>query len=255
MRVVVLGATGEMGGLVVDLLGARGHAVVPASRASGVDVLAPGLADLLRGADTVVDCLNVETLSRREAVSFFGGTAGAVTTAARDAGVPHLVLTSIVGMTDPAVSRSTGYYAGKAAQEETYAAAAVPVSVVRSTAWFTLAETFLRQVRIGPVAVVPRMRLRPVHPAAVADLLVEVVESGPSTGPAGTDGPAVHEVAGPDTTDSATMARAVATRDGEGVRVLSFPAPFRGMRHGLLPGPTARRDERGFADWVSRRSG
>jgi uncharacterized protein YbjT (DUF2867 family) len=251
MRVVVLGGTGEMGSAVADRLEARGHDVTRAARSTGVDVGTPAtLVEVLRGADCVVDCLNLVTLSRRRAVAFFRGAARATADTAAAAEVPHVVAVSIVGVTDPAVARATGYYAGKAAQEAGYAAARVPVTLVRTTAWFTLAETFLGQLRVGRVALVPRMRLRPVHPDAVAELVADVVEAGPSTGPAATAGPAVRALAGPEETDAASMARAVAARAGGVVRVVGLPVPLGGLRTGLLPGPDVPVDDRRFGDWV-----
>ena len=181
-RVVVLGGTGEMGARVAAALEARGHDVVRAARSTGVDVTTgAGLDDALVGADTVLDCLNVVTTSRADAVAFFEGAARRVRAAAEQAGVGHLVVLSIVNTTDPTVRRAVGYYAGKAAQEEAYEGTTVPVTVVRTTAWFTLGETFLSQIRLGRVAVVPRLRLRPVHPDAAASLLADVVARGPGT--------------------------------------------------------------------------
>ncbi len=246
MRIVVLGGTGAMGSEVASGLEDAGHDVVRASRASGVDVESGmGLAEVLTGADTVLDCLNHMTISRRRAVEFFGGAAVRVRDAAARAGVGHLVVLSIVNVADDDVRGATGYYAGKAAQEEAYSMSAVPVTLVRTTAWFTLAETFLSQIRLGPVAVVPRSRLRPVHPAAVAALLTEVAAAGPPA----EGGGSVRELAGPDEVDAVTMARAVASRWHPGVRVLAVPAP-RGMRSGLLPGPDVPVDERRFEDWL-----
>ena len=176
------GRHGGDGGSVTELLRDRGHDAVAASRATGVDVsTGAGLDDALVGADTVVDCLNVVTMSRNRAVSFFEGAATQVSRSAASAGVGHIVCLSIVNVTDPGVRRATGYYAGKAAQEEVYATATVPVTIARTTAWFSLAETFLSQIRVGPVAVVPGMRIQPVHPAAAAAFVVDAVESGPPT--------------------------------------------------------------------------
>lgn len=151
-RVVVLGGTGAMGAQVSTLLRERGHDVLAASRATGVDVrTGAGLEAALSGADTVVDCLNVVTMSRRTAVSFFAGAASRVADAAATAGVGHVVCLSIVNVTDSTVRRLTGYYAGKAAQEQAYAEGPVPLTLARTTAWFSLAETFLSQTRVGSV--------------------------------------------------------------------------------------------------------
>jgi hypothetical protein len=139
-----------------------------------------GLEAALAGADTVVDCLNVVTMSRRTAVSFFAGAATRVSDAAATAGVGHIVCLSIVNVTDPTVRRLTGYYAGKAAQEQAYAAGPVPLTLARTTAWFSLAETFLSQIRLGPLALVPGLALQPVHPLAAATFVADAVESGPA---------------------------------------------------------------------------
>lgn len=248
-RVVVLGGTGAMGAQVSRLLRERGHDVLAASRATGVDVrTGAGLEAALSGADTVVDCLNVETMSRRTAVSFFAGAATRVADAAATAGVGHVVCLSIVNVTDPAVRRLTGYYAGKAAQEQAYAAGTAPLTLARTTAWFSLAETFLSQIRVGPLALVPGLALQPVHPLAAATFVADAVESGPAT----TLGPAVHQLAGPQVTDAAVMARAVASARHPGVRVARLPIPVRGLREGLLPAADVARDERTFDDWLTQ---
>lgn len=247
-RVVVLGGTGAMGSRVSELLRHRGHDVVVASRATGVDATTgAGLGDAMVGADTVVDCLNVLSLSRRTAVSFFGGAATRASSAAERAGAAHVVCLSIVNVSDPAVRRATGYYAGKAAQEEAYAAGNVPLTLARTTAWFSLAETFLGQIRLGRVALVPAMRLRPVHPAAVATFLVDAVEAGPPA----PGGPAVRQLAGPDQLDSAAMARAVARARHPGVTVVRLPVPMAGLREGLLPAGDVAVDPRRFAEWLA----
>lgn len=249
MAVVVLGGSGRMGGRVVQRLRAAGLEAVPASRATGVDVTTgAGLDAALDGADCVVDCLNHPSVSRSRAVPFFGGAAERVARAAEAGGVGHVVVLSIVGVTDPAVRGAVGYYAGKAVQEEVYARAFVPVSLVRTTAWFTLAETFLGQMRLGPVAVVPRIRLRPVHPDAAADLITRVVLDGPTS--AGNAAPAVHSLAGPEETDAAAMARALAATRRPRVRVLAVRAPGAGLREGLLPAADVPADDRRFEDWV-----
>jgi len=249
-RVVVLGGSGAMGAQVCRLLRERGNDVLAASRATGVDVCTgAGLEAALSGADTVVDCLNVVTMSRRTAVSFFAGAASRVADAAATAGVGHVVCLSIVNVTDPAVRRLTGYYAGKAAQEEAYAAGPVPLTLARTTAWFSLAETFLSQIRIGPVAVVPGLRLQPVHPCAAAEFVADAVESGPASGsPPRVE---VRQLAGPEVMDAAAMARAVASARHPGVRVVRLPLPMAGPRVGLLPEAHVPTDPRTFDGWLT----
>lgn len=246
LRIVVLGATGTMGRRVADRLIARGHAVVRASRSSGVDVADRRSLDVaFAGADVVVDAINVETLSRRRAVDLLGSGARNVSRAAQEAGVGHIVCLSIVGAANPAVSGALGYYAGKSAQEAAYRNADVPVTLALTTQWFDLARTFLHQVRVGPVAIVPAMRCQPVHTDAAAEFITAI-----ACGPA-PDGVAVAELAGPEQWDSAGMALRLARAIEPRTRVVRIPMPAKALRTGgLLPGPRATIDGRRFEEWL-----
>lgn len=247
--VTVLGGTGEMGAAVADRLEHRGADVRRAARSTGVDVATgAGLAEALAGADVAVDCLNVLTQSRR-AVAFFAGAAARVARAADAAGVRHLVVLSIVNAADPLPRRLTGYYAGKAAQEAVYhAGSKVPVTLVRTTAWFTLAQMFLDMGRVGPVRVVPSMQLRPVHPDAVADLLAEVALGEPP------EARRLVQLAGPEVISSGRMASALAGADDLSGRVVPVPLPGAAGR-ALVPRADQQvmTDPRTFSAWLEDR--
>ncbi len=246
-RIVVLGGTGEMGTRVLKELRARGHDVTSGSRASGLDVMTgSGLGNALTGADCVVDCLNHMTMNRRRAIEFFRTAAGNVLDAATAAGIGHIVCLSIVNVTNARVRRAMGYYGGKATQEETYAAGSVPLTVVRTTAWFSLAQTFLDQIRLGRLAVVPRMHLRPVHPDAAATAIADAVDRGPGRAKSLT----VRELAGPEEIDAPTLARRFVAAMHHDVTVLGVPMPLVGLRWGLLPDSAIPIDPRRFADWL-----
>lgn len=249
MKVVVVGAHGEMGARVTQILQARGHRVVPASRSSGVDAQrGRGLPAALDGAHCLVDCLNVTTVRRRRAEQFFLTTARRLTEAALTAGVGHAVVVGIVNAIEPEVRGALGYYAGKAVQEETYVASPVPVRVVASTAWFSLARQFLTQGRLGPFALVPAMTLQPVHPDAVAVALADAVEAGP--------GREKRQLVGPERLRADAMARDLATATGRRVPVVGVPYPGRAFRdHGLLPTGRFTQDERRYADWLRSSAG
>lgn len=244
MRVAVLGATGEMGSRVASALTERGHEVVPISRSAGVDVLTgKGLDEALAGVHTVVDCLNIPTASKRKAVEFFTTTARSVVEASRRQGVRRAVVLSILNVLDPAVRKGIGYYAGKAAQEETYAWSGFPTTCVETTAWFSLAEQFLNQMRLGPFAFVPSMLLQPVHPAAAAEVLVDAVETPPP-------GDEVR-LWGPEQLRADDMARQLARATGRTTRVVGVPFPSAEFRNAaFLPRHDGIQDDRRYADWV-----
>ena len=92
MKITVVGATGQIGARVVDLLTAASHEVTSASRSSGVDaVTGDGVAAAFEGADVVVDVLNSPTMEPGPAVDFFTSSATTLLAAAKKAAVKHYV--------------------------------------------------------------------------------------------------------------------------------------------------------------------
>ncbi|MEX5297491.1 NAD(P)H-binding protein [Kocuria sp. CPCC 205292] len=246
-KVAVLGATGELGSRVVAHLRERGVDVVEVSRGQGIDVYSgKGLGAAFDGVSTVVDCLHLPTLSRRRAVDFFSTTARNVLAAAQRNGVSRIVCVTILNARDPEVHRWLGYYAGKAAQEQTYRAGPVLVTVVASAQWYELAETLLSQLRIGPLSVVPGMRSRPLAAedaaAFVADRALE---------PFGTATSDDAVIAGPEVRDLAELARALAERRGGRRKVLRVPVSFTALGNGgLLPRGNFTTAPTRFEDWL-----
>lgn len=202
MKIVVAGGTGLVGSQVVARLRDAGHDVMSLSRGEGFDlVTGEGLDTALAGADTVIDCSNVETLSKPKAVAFFSTVARNVGAAASTAGVSRIVVLSIVG-----VDRIPfGYYEGKFAQEQEYRGSGVPVTVLRATQFFEFAETNLARVP-GPFAPIPWMLTQAVASSEVAGALIELATS-PAPKPVGDS---VVELAGPEQHQLVDLARRVA---------------------------------------------
>lgn len=223
-EVVVLGGAGQMGSAVLGCLRDAGVAADGVSRRSGVDVITgAGLTEALGEARAVVDCLNIETTARRKAVDFFHTVATRVGAAAEAAGVERIYALSIVGATRPAVASALGYYAGKAAQEAAYAAAGVPVTMLRTTQWFTLATDIADRLSAGPVGVMPRFLSRPIAPERAAAALAEAIADGREDD---------LDLAGPEVLDLVEVARTLRPAR----RILSLPVGPAVMRDGsLLP--------------------
>ena len=207
------------------------------------------MREAVRGAEAVVDCTNVQTASGARAVAGFGAIAGHLADAVIAERVPHLVAITIFGVHGEAMQKRNGYYRGKAQQERVLAASGAPVTLVRSTQWFEIAETFLKG-RVGPVAVVPHMRSQPVAAAEAAAAMADAVEVGHRGG-------AERAVAGPEVRDLADLAKAIAVKRGDPRRVLAFriPGADRLFEAGeLLAGDDVPRVGPRFEEWLAARS-
>lgn len=252
MKITILGATGTLGRLVADHLTAAGLDVVPASRTSGVDAATgAGLEEALAGSEVAIDCLNVETMSARRAVPWFTTAATHVASTARRTGVRQVVCVSIAGASDPRVHGRLGYYRGKAAQEATYRSSAIPVTLVHSTQWFELVPDLVRRASLGPVTILPTMRMAAVAADSVARLVADQAVAAPPS--------KLREVAirGPEVATGAEIARTIlAARGsiaGRRPRVLT-ELPYLGRAvatDGLLP-RDAIVDPVGLTGWLSR---
>jgi uncharacterized protein YbjT (DUF2867 family) len=247
MRIAVAGGTGLAGSQVVDELRAHGHEPVVLSRGQGVDLrTGVGLDEALRGADAIIDAVNVVTTSRAKSAAFFTATTQHLLDGARRAGVGHYVVLSIVGIDRV----DFGYYEGKRRQEELALTSDVPATVLRATQFHDFPEQLLTRSP-GPVALVPQMTSQTVDTGEVAAELVRLAV-GPPQGLVELAGPEVHSV--PD------LARRVARATGVRKLVVGVPLPGaagRAMRNGgLLPTTDGPRGTVRFEDWLatSRRS-
>ena len=140
MKIVVIGGSGRIGSNVVRRLVAQGHDPVPASPDTNVDTITgEGLADVMIGADVVVDVANAPVWDDDAVLDFFTTSTRNVLAAERDAGVGHHVAVSIVGADR---LPDSGYLRAKVAQEAEIEAGSIPYTILRSTQFFDfLAQT------------------------------------------------------------------------------------------------------------------
>ena len=134
MKIVVIGGSGRVGSNVVRRLDARGHDAVAASPATGVNTITcEGLAEVMAGADVVVDVSNAPAWEDDAVREFFTTSTRNLVAAERAAGVGHHLAVSIVGAD---LLPDSGYLRAKVAQEAEVEAGGVPYTILRATQFF-----------------------------------------------------------------------------------------------------------------------
>jgi len=96
MKIVVIGGSGLIGSKVTQKLGADGHQAVAASPESGVNTLTgKGLAEVLKGAQVVVDVSNSPSFEDKAVMEFFKTSTGNLLKHEAAAGVRQHVALSV----------------------------------------------------------------------------------------------------------------------------------------------------------------
>jgi uncharacterized protein YbjT (DUF2867 family) len=252
MQVLVIGGTGQAGRPLVADLVRRGHQVRVLSRTGKAPAGAEGrqgdiesgsgVPEAVRGIDVVVDCSNVETVSRRRAERFFLSGTRHLLDAEQAAGVRHHILLSIV-----AIDRIPyPYYTAKLRQEEAVAAGPVPWTVLRATPFHEFVDAVARRGRVGPFTFVPKLRTMPVAAADVARTLADLAE-GPPIGRA-------PDIGGPREEQFADLVRTYLRRRGTRTVVVPINWPGRSgraMRDGAQIPRDGIRGEGTFEEWLA----
>src|SRR5215218_5063364 len=228
-KIAVAGATGRLGRPLVDILESRGYDVVPISRSQGVDVITgEGLDHALTGVETIIDVATGPSAGQR-------------------AGVRRLVVVSIIGIDEFA----GGYNAAKVAHEQAALAGPIPARVVRAAQFHEFVEELMRWGTQGDVSYVWKMRTQLVSARTVAEALVDLATApDPEFNAAET-----MEVAGPREERLVEVARLLAARRGDGLRVEersdpSDPDSERYANGAALPGPGAKLAGPTFEEWL-----
>ena len=248
-RIAVAGATGRVGRHVVDLLELQGHEVVPMSRSSGVDIVTgAGLPQALVGVESVIDAASGPSPEQEAATAFFTAASRNLQEAGERAGVQRMVVVSIIG-----TDRFTGGYgAAKMAHEQAMRSGPIPVHILRAAQFHEFVEQLVQWGRQGDAAYVPTMRTQLVAARTVAQALIDLA-TGAEAAPA--PGSAIPEIAGPREESLVEMARLLAARRGDPVRIEGVSDPDDPDRDlytsgALLPGPGAALAGPTFEEWL-----
>ncbi|RJK97559.1 SDR family oxidoreductase [Vallicoccus soli] len=243
MRVVVAGGTGRTGAEVVARLRAAGHEAVAAARSTGVDVVTgDGLARALAGARVVVDATGTTAGQPEEPLRLFEGGARNLARAARDAGVAHHLVLSVVGAD---ALPDSPYLRAKLAQEDVVRGAGTPWTVLRATQFHEFVGTVVEGAYDGRVVRVSAARMQPVAVDEVADLLAGLAVGAPA---------GLVELGGPQALPVGDLAARWLAAHGDPREVVVDPAArYAGavlQDASLLPGPGARTGTTTFAQWL-----
>jgi len=247
MKIVVIGGTGLVGSQVVSKLGEHGHEAVAASPASGVDTLTgAGLAEVLEGADVVVDVSNSPSFEDAAVLEFFTTSTGNLLAAEKEAGVQHHVALSVVGTQR---LEDKGYFHAKRVQEQLIRDSSMPYSIVHATQFFEFVKSIAALATDGDTVRLPPVLFQPIASEDVAAAVGRVAVGAPVNG--------IVEVAGPEQFRMDELVRRALKAQSDPREVVGDPAALYYGAYAvddstLVPAAGARTGEVRFADWLER---
>jgi uncharacterized protein YbjT (DUF2867 family) len=246
MKIVVIGGSGLIGKKLVSKLQELGHEAVAASPSSGVNaVTGEGLAEVLVGAQVVVDVTNSPSFEDAAVLEFFDKSSRNLLAVEADAGVAHHIVVSIVGADR---IPDSGYMRAKVAQEKLIQSAGIPYTIVRATQFFEFIETIIAQFPTdGQTVRLPSAFIQPILSEDVVDALVDITLGAPVNG--------IIDLAGPQRFRFEEIVRQFlsATQDTRQVVVDSHARYFgAALNDQLVPEGNSLIGSTRFDDWLNR---
>jgi uncharacterized protein YbjT (DUF2867 family) len=246
MKIVVIGGTGLIGSKVVQKLKAHGQQAVAASPDTGVNTLTgKGLAEVLKGAQVVVDVSNSPSFEDRAAMDFFTTSTGNLLKAEAAAGVRHHVALSVVGSER---LLETGYIRAKLAQEKLIKESSLPYSIVHATQFFEFGKRIADDSTQGNTVHVPPVLFQPIAADDVATAVAKVAAGSPLN--------RTIEIGGPEQFRFDDFIGKVLSARHDPREVIADPnARYYGAKlseRTLIPGGGAQLGETRFADWLKQ---
>ncbi len=245
MKIVVIGGTGLIGSKLVAILQQRGHEVIAASPASGVNTITgEGLAEVLAGASIVVDVANSPSFEDQAVLAFFQTSGRNLLAAEAAAGVAHHVALSVVGTDRLAES---GYFRGKIAQEELIRASGLPYTIVHSTQFFEFLGGIAQSGSDGDVVRLSPAYVQPISSDDVAAAVADYTLGAPVNG--------IVEIGGPDRYRLSELVQQYLTQKSDPRKVVADPqARYFGALLGdltLMPADGARLGQARIGDFLA----
>lgn len=246
MKLVVIGGTGRIGARTVDLLRQRGHEVVAAAPALGVNTITgEGLHRAIAQAQVVIDVSDSPSFEPEAAMRFFDTSGRALFSAEGDAPVRHHVALSVVGV-DQVPGQA--YYRAKLAQEKMIMASGMPYTIIRSTQFFEFLRIIADAHIKDDVVRIARGLFQPVAADDVAAMVAAVAVAAPGNG--------IIEIAGPQRAPFFEVIARYLQAIGDPRRVVEDPQAryFGGSLSdtSLVPSTPARLGRLTLDAWLSR---
>ncbi|MEV0232705.1 SDR family oxidoreductase [Nonomuraea sp. NPDC050786] len=246
MKVVVVGGTGLIGSKLVAKLDEHGHEAVAAAPSTGVNTLTgEGLAEVLAGAQVVIDVSNSPSFEPAAVMEFFETSTSNLLAAEAAAGVGHHVALSVVGTER---MPENGYFAAKVAQEGLIEKSGIPFSIVHATQFFEFTRTIADAATDGDSVRITPVLYQPIAGEEVAQAVGRVAVGQPLNGRI--------EVAGPERSRMDEFFREALAAWGDPRTVVADPeAPYYGSVPGertLVPGEGAILGEIRYRDWLAQ---
>jgi uncharacterized protein YbjT (DUF2867 family) len=248
MKIVVIGGTGLIGSKLVAKLREHGHEAIPASPDSGVNTLTgEGLAEVLEGAEVVVDVSNSPSFEDDAVLAFFETSTRNLLKTEGAAGVGHHVALSVVG-TDR-LSES-GYFRGKIAQEKLIEGSPIPYSIVHATQFFEFVKSIADGATDGDTVRLAPVLIQPMAAEDVAAAVGRTAVGPPVNG--------IVEVAGPEQFRlDEFIRRGLEAREDLRDVIADPDARYFGARldeRTLVPDGDASLAETHFEDWLDQQT-
>ncbi len=244
MKIVVIGGTGLIGSKLVTKLKALGHEAVAAAPNTGVNTLTgEGLAEVLKGAQVLVDVSNSPSFADAAVMNFFRTSTRNLLSYEAAAGAGHHVALSIVG-TDRLPD--SGYMRAKVAQEKLIKEGPIPYTIVRATQFFEFGKQIADAATIDNAVRVPPVLFQPMAAEDVASAVCKAAIASPLNG--------MFEIAGPQSFrfDDFIRQRVEALNDPREV-IADRSAKYFGTElteRSLVPDEGAQLGETRLEDWL-----
>jgi uncharacterized protein YbjT (DUF2867 family) len=245
MKIVVIGGTGLIGSKVVDILNQKGHEASAAAPSTGVNTMTgEGLAEVLQGAQVVIDVANSPTFEDGVAMEFFQTSGKNLIAAEIAAGVRHHVALSVVG-TDRL--QDSGYFRAKLAQEALVKASPIPHTIIRATQFFEFLRGIAKSATEGDIVRLAHVRFQPMAAEDVAAAAADAALSEPENG--------TIEIAGPDFFHIDEVVGRVLAYDKSQKKIVVDPEPiYFGIKvddESLVPSFNPRLGSTSFDWWLA----